>query len=133
MSPGIDLAAMNRDFHYVQQSGSLPTHLRVSSPASTSSAGYTTAIRPTSHPAGYGPPNTLEPNLEHHPGTAGANGSPQIASIGWQVAQNGASYIYPEPDGLPSHHGVAMGQMYYTPAAQMRRPQSIESGLVHMA
>lgn len=140
MSPGIDLSGNQipraSDFQYLQQNGSLPAHLRVGSPVSTSSAGFNTGIRPTSHPTGYGPPPTLEPNLEHQAGPGSAGGSPHMANVGWQSpshmpspSQNG-SYVYPDPEAYPSN--PAMNQMYYGAAPQMRRPQSTEPGLVHM-
>ncbi|KOS17392.1 Zinc finger protein Xfin [Escovopsis weberi] len=145
MSPSIDLSGaggMNRhhgEFHYMPQGGSLPPHLRVGSPNSTSSAGsYANGIRPTSHPVGYGPPPTLEPNLEQHPAAAGSAGSsPHMSNVGWQSpshmaspSHTGGSYVYPDPDGYPPN--PSMNQMYYG-APQMRRPQSAEPGLVHMA
>lgn len=145
MSPGMDMAAANNlnrhpgDFQYLQQNGSLPPHLRVGSPNSTSSAVYSSnGMRPTSHPTAYGPPPILEPNLEQHQSGTGSNGgSPHMTNLGWQSpshvpspAQGGAGYVYPEPDTY--HQNAAMGQMYYG-ASQMRRPQSTEPGLVHMA
>lgn len=67
------------------------------------------------------------------------SGSPHMSSMGWQSpshvaspAQNGASYVYPDPDTYPPS-AAAMNQMYYGAAPQMRRPQSTEPGLVHMA
>ncbi|KAK2591497.1 hypothetical protein QQS21_010817 [Conoideocrella luteorostrata] len=146
MSPSMDMATannMNRhpgDFQYLQQNGSLPPHLRVGSPNSTSAAGYNSnGMRPTSHPTAYGPPSILEPNLEQHQSGPGSNngGSPHMTSLGWQSpshvpspSHGGAGYVYPEPDTY--HQNAAIGQMYYG-ASQMRRPQSTEPGLVHMA
>ncbi|KAK7421282.1 hypothetical protein QQZ08_009998 [Neonectria magnoliae] len=143
MSPSVDLSGNNSiprhagDFQYLQQNGSLPVHLRVGSPVSTSSGGYNT-IRPTSHPTGYGPPPTLEPSLEQHQGgTGSAGGSPHMANVGWQSpnvaspSQNGAGYVYPDPEAYPSNQ--AMNQMYYGAPQHMRRPQSTEPGMVHMA
>lgn len=160
MSPSLDMGAannMNRhpgDFQYLQQTGSLPPHLRgVGSPNSTSSNGYNNnnnnnnsnpnnnnnGMRPTSHPNTYGPPQILEPNLEQHqsgPGSMG--GSPHMTSLGWQSpshvpspSQNGAGYVYPEPDTYSQN--AAMNQMYYGAPPQMRRPHSTEPGLIHMA
>lgn len=143
MSPTMDLSnGMPRhagDFQYLQQTGGLPVHLRVGSPTSTSAAGYGNMMRPTSHPTGYGPPPTLEPSLEQHqsgPGSAG--GSPHMANVGWQSpshmpspSQTNASYVYPDPEAYPQN--PAMSQMYYGAAPHMRRPQSAEPGLVHMA
>jgi hypothetical protein len=97
-------------------------------------------MRPTSHPTSYGPPPTLEPNLDNSQGTPGSNGgSPHMANVGWQSpshmaspSQNNASYVYPDPaDAYPTNN--AMSQMYYGAATHMRRPQSAEPGLVHMA
>ncbi|KAM3545876.1 Endothelial zinc finger protein induced by tumor necrosis factor alpha [Beauveria bassiana] len=90
-------------------------------------------------------------------------GSPHMSSMGWQspsqhlqspsqhlqspshhhlqspshhlqsTAQNAAAgYAYPDPDNYPPS-AAAMNQMYYNPPPQMRRPQSTEPGLVHMA
>ncbi|KAH7312407.1 hypothetical protein B0I35DRAFT_55513 [Stachybotrys elegans] len=145
MSPSFDLSTSNglgrhSDFQYLQQTSPLPPHLRVGSPSSTSSVtGYSTTMRPTSHPTGYGPPTTLEPNLEQHqsgPGSAG--GSPHMSNVGWpspshmpSPSHHGGSYVYPEPDTYPQSH--AMGQMYFSAQPQMRRPNSTEPGLVHMA
>lgn len=148
MSPSMDMATANNvnrhpgDFQYLQHSGSLPPHLRVGSPTSTSSAGYSSnGMRPTSHPTtyGHGPPPTLEPNLEtHQPGTGSSGASPHMSSLGWQSpshvpspTQGSGSYVYPEPDTYQQN--AAMGQMYYGASSQMRRPQSTEPGLVHMS
>lgn len=167
MSPGMDLTGgMNRhpaEFQYLQQGGTLPAHLRVGSPTSTSS-GYSNpgAMRPTSHPTGYGPPPTLEPSVEHHQSSSGSvGGSPHMTNMGWQspsqhlqspsqhlqspsqhlhspshnaaaAAAAAAGYVYPDPDTYPPN-AAAMNQMYYNPTPQMRRPQSTEPGLVHMA
>lgn len=143
MSPSIDLSAPNglnrhpNDFQY------MPTHLRVGSPTSASTGGFNSGMaRPTSHPTSYGPPPTLEPNLEQHPaGPGSAGGSPHMSNVNWQSpthvpspAQNAAgSYVYPEPDAYPPNP-AAMGQMYYGAAPpQMRRHQSSDPGMVHMA
>jgi DNA-directed RNA polymerase subunit RPC12/RpoP len=134
MSPGAEMAAANSMQSYMSNS-SLPVHLRgdvhVGSPSSTSSAGYGSNMRPTSHPTSYGPPPTLEPSIEHHqsgPGSAG--GSPHMGSVGWQSpshvpspAHSGNGYVYPDPDTYPPNAG--MGQLFYASAA-MRRPQSTE-------
>jgi uncharacterized Zn-finger protein len=146
MSPSIDLSmanGMNRhvnDFHYLQQTGPLPPHLRMGSPVSTPSAGYTTALRPTSHPTGYGRPNTLEPTLEQHQGGQGSTGgSPHMTAVTWQSpgqipspSQNAASYVYPDPDGYPPNP-AAMGQVYYGAPPQMRRTHTGEAIQGHMA
>lgn len=147
MSPSIDLTGgMNRhqaEFQYLQQGGTLPAHLRVGSPTSTSS-GYSnaTGMRPTSHPTGYGPPPILEPSVEHHQNSGGSvGGSPHMSNMGWAspsqqlqaTAHNAAAgYAYPDPDTYPPN-AAAMNQIYYNPTPQMRRPQSTEPGLVHMA
>jgi hypothetical protein len=144
MSPSLDMATsanVNRhpgDFQYLPQNGSLPPHLRVGSPNSAPSTGYTNgAMRPTSHPTSYGPPPTLEPNVEQHQGGSSVV-SPHMSAVGWQSpshvpspSQGPGSYVYPEPDSYPQN--AAMGQMYYGASTQMRRPQSTEPGLVHMA
>ncbi|KAG4284063.1 hypothetical protein FPRO06_08442 [Fusarium proliferatum] len=145
MSPSVDLSGNNSiprhpgDFQYLSQNGSLPMHMRVGSPTSTSSGGFN-MMRPTSHPTSYGPPPTLEPNLDNSQGTPSSNGgSPHMANVGWQSpshmaspSQNNASYVYPDPaDAYPANQ--AMNQMYYSAATHMRRPQSTEPGLVHMA
>jgi DNA-directed RNA polymerase subunit RPC12/RpoP len=146
MSPSMDLSGASGiprhtgDFQYLQQSTTLPPHLRVGSPSSTSSGAYNTGMRPTSHPTSYGPPPTLEPSLEQHQsGMGSAGGSPHMSSVGWQSpahmpspAQHAGSYVYPEPDGYPQS-AAAINQMYFGAAQQMRRPQSAEAGLVHMA
>ena len=151
MSPSLDMATANNlnrhhgDFQYFQQHGSLPPHLRVGSPASTSSGSYSSSgMRPTSHPGSYGPPPTLEPNLEQHhqsgPGSVAGSvgGSPHMSSVGWQSpthlpspTHSNSSYVYPEPDTYQQN--AAMNQMYYGASGHMRRPQSTEPGLVHMA
>ncbi|KAJ6781392.1 hypothetical protein PWT90_09668 [Aphanocladium album] len=100
---------------------------------------------------------------QHQQGSNGsAGGSPHMANMGWPSpsqhlqspsqhlqspsqhmqspsqhmqapAQNAAAgYVYPDPDTYPPS-AAAMNQMYYNPAQQMRRPQSTEPGLVHMA
>lgn len=141
MSPSLDMPRHSQasDLQFMQSGGSLPAHLRVGSPVSTSSAGYTGGMRPTSHPTGYGPPPVLEPNLDHtsQSTTSSVGGSPHMNSIGWQSPShvptpphNGSSYVYPDPDAYPPNH--AMNQMYYSAAPQMRRPQSTEPGMVHM-
>ncbi|KAG6001304.1 hypothetical protein E4U21_004518 [Claviceps maximensis] len=148
MSPNMDMGAANgvnrhpaADFQYLPQTGSLPPHLRgVGSPNSTSTNGYNANMRPTSHPNTYGPPPILEPNLEQHqsgPGSTG--GSPHMAtSLAWQSpahmpspSQNGAGYVYPEPDTYSQN--AAINQMYYGAHPQIRRTQSTAPGLVHMA
>ena len=148
MSPHLDISvtgAMNRhvgDFQYLQQNSPLPPHLRVGSgsPASTSSGGYGGGgIRPTSHPTSYGPPPILEPNVESHQnGTGSAGASPHMANVGWNSpthvpspTHDGSSYVYPNSDAFPP--GATMNQMYYAAAPQMRRPQSAEPNMVHMA
>ncbi|KJZ78489.1 hypothetical protein HIM_01880 [Hirsutella minnesotensis 3608] len=147
MSPNMDMTGsvgISRhagDFQYMPQGGPLPPHLRVGSPSSVSTTGYSNSgIRPTSHPTGYGPPPTLEPNLEPHQTSSGSTGgSPHMSNVGWQSpshaaspSHNAASYVYPEPDTY-NPHNATMNQMYYAAAPHLRRPQSTESGLVHMA
>ncbi|CAH0052831.1 unnamed protein product [Clonostachys solani] len=145
MSPSVDLGGgggMPRhggELQYLQQNGSLPVHLRVGSPVPTSNTAYGNVMRPTSHPTGYGPPSTLEPSLDQHPsGPASANNSPHMSNVGWQSPSHVPSpphpapgYVYPDPGDYPPTS--AINQMYYNPAPQMRRPQSTEPGMVHMA
>lgn len=144
MSPSVELGGhgiRHNDFPYMGNN-SLPVHLRndlhVASPTSTSSLN----MRPTSHPTGYGPPPTLEPSIESHPPGPGSScGSPHmgsVGSVGWQSPTHApspthsTSYMYPDPDPYPQPHGL--GQMYhYGPAGHIRRPQSTEPGLMHMA
>ena len=147
MSPNVDMSAHNGmhrhagDFQFMQQGGPLPAHLRLGSPTSQSSNGYNNnGIRPTSHPTSYGRPPTLEPNLDQHQSGAMSNGgSPHMGNVGWQSPshvpssshhQNGAGYVYPEPDTYPQN--TAMGQMYYSAGPQLRRPHNTEPGMVHM-
>lgn len=136
MSPSADLSGIN-NMQYIANS-TIPAHLRgevhVGSPASTVSSGYNNGIRPTSHPTGYGPPSTLEPNVEHQQGPGSAGGSPHMASVGWASPppQGGSptqspsanGYVYPDPE--PYQNSV--GQMFYNSAAAVRRPGSTEPG-----
>ncbi|KAH6688271.1 hypothetical protein F5X68DRAFT_189966 [Plectosphaerella plurivora] len=138
MSPSADqMQRHNQEFQYGGNT-SLPVHLQrdmhIGSPASTTSTGYSTGMRPTSHPTGYGmgvPPPTLEPSVEHHSGPGSAGGSPAMASVGWQspshvaspVHSNNSNYMYPEPEAYPPPS--IGGQMFYG-GAQVRRPQSTE-------
>ncbi|KAM7191576.1 zinc finger protein with KRAB and SCAN domains 3 [Rhypophila sp. PSN 637] len=135
MSPSADLNGMN-NMQYLANSN-IPAHLRgevhVGSPASTVSSGYTNNVRPTSHPTGYGPPPTLEPNVEHQQGPGSAGGSPHMASVGWASpppqtgsptqSHNGDGFVYPDPDNGYPNGG---GQMYYHSAASVRRTGSAE-------
>lgn len=147
MSPSVDLSGAggmprHGDVQQYMQNGSLPMHLRVGSPVSASAAaGYgANPIRPTSHPTGYGPPSTLEPSLDQQSQSnpASAGGSPHMSAVGWQSpshmaspSSQGGGYVYTEPaDSYPPNN--SMNQMFYG-AAPMRRPQSAETGLVHMA
>jgi hypothetical protein len=139
MSPSADqMQRHNAEFQYGGNT-SLPVHLQrdmhIGSPASTTSTGYSTGMRPTSHPTGYGigiPPPTLEPSVEQqHSGPGSAGGSPAMASVGWQspshvaspVHSNNGNYMYPEPEAYPPPS--IGGQMFYG-GAQVRRPQSTE-------
>lgn len=137
MSPAAEMANIN-NMAYGMTNSSLPVHLRgdvhVGSPASTTSTGYTSNMRPTSHPTGYGPPQTLEPSIEHQQGPGSAGGSPHLSSVGWQSpghaaspthSATGNSYMYPDPDSYPTSQ--AMGQMFYNNATA-RRPGSAEPG-----
>jgi len=138
MSPSNELAGMNNIGYLTNHT--LPAHLRgdvhVGSPASTTSSGYNTGMRPTSHPSGYGPPQTLEPSIEHQQGPGSATGSPHLTSVGWaspghvgspaQSPSGGNSYVYPDPDPYPG--APAMNQMFYSNAPPQRRPGSTEPG-----
>ncbi|KAK3384470.1 hypothetical protein B0T24DRAFT_646375 [Lasiosphaeria ovina] len=144
MSPSTELAGMN-NMQYLSNNSlsnnSLPPHLRgdvhVGSPASTTSSGYNTGMRPTSHPSGYGPPPaTLEPNIEHQQGPGSAAGSPHLGSVGWASPGPGGSpthslggngYVYPDPEaGYPN--GAPLGNLFYNSAAAGRRQGSTEPG-----
>ncbi|WDK09098.1 zinc finger protein [Colletotrichum graminicola] len=138
MSPSADgMHRTNSEFQYMGNS-SLPVHLQrdmhVGSPASTTSGGYNTGMRPTSHPTSYGPPPTLEPSVEQHSGPGSAGGSPHMSNVGWQSpshvaspshSSNGGGYTYPDPDAYPAAPSLS-GQMFYGNPGQVRRPQSTE-------
>lgn len=136
MSPATDMANMN-NMAYGMPNSSLPVHLRgdihVGSPASTTSNGFNGNMRPTSHPTGYGPPQTLEPNIEHQQGPGSAGGSPHMSSVGWQSpghvaspthSATGNGYMYPDPQDYPASQ--AMGQMFYNSATTARASGSAE-------
>jgi len=137
LSPGAELAGIN-NMQYL--SNSIPPHLRgdvhVGSPSPTASSGYNNGMRPTSHPTGYAPPQTLEPSIEQtQQGPGSATGSPHIGSVGWASpgpvgsptqSPNGSGYVYPDPEGYPS--GTPIAQMFYNSAATIRRPGSAEPG-----
>lgn len=137
LSPGAELAGIN-NMQYL--SNSIPPHLRgdvhVGSPSPTASTGYNNGMRPTSHPTGYAPPQTLEPSIEQpQQGPGSATGSPHIGSVGWASpgpvgsptqSPNGSGYVYPDPEGYPS--GTPIAQMFYNSAAAIRRPGSTEPG-----
>lgn len=141
MSPAAEMANIN-NLAFMSTNSSLPVHLRADahagSPASTTSSGFTGNIRPTSHPTGYGPPPTLEPNVEHQQGPPSAGGSPHMGSVGWQspshaaspthsASGNGYTSIYPDPEAYPSN--PSMGQLFYNSASTtVRRPGSTEPG-----
>jgi hypothetical protein len=137
MSPGAELAGMN-NMQYL--TNSIPPHLRgdvhVGSPSPTASSGYNNGMRPTSHPTGYAPPQTLEPSIEQpQQGPGSAVGSPHIGSVGWASpgpvgsptqSPNGNGYVYPDPESYPS--GTPIAQMFYNNAVAARRPGSTEPG-----
>jgi len=138
-SPGTDLANMN-NMGYLSNN-SIPPHLRgdvqIASPSSTTSSGYNNGMRPTSHPSGYGPPQTLEPSLDQHQqGPGSAIGSPHALSAGWASpgavgspnhSPSASAYVYPDPEGYPA--GSSSMQMFtYGNAPQQRRPGSTEPG-----
>jgi len=137
MSPGAELAGMN-NMQYL--SNSIPAHLRgdvhVGSPSPTASSGYNNGMRPTSHPTGYAPPQTLEPSIEQpQQGPGSAVGSPHIGSVGWASpgpvgsptqSPNGNGYVYPDPESYPS--GTPIAQMFYNSTVAARRPESAEPG-----
>ncbi len=138
MSPSTELANMN-NMQYLSNN-TLPPHLRgdvhVGSPSSTTSSVYNNGMRPTSHPTGYAPPQTLEPSIEQHQqGPGSASGSPHISSVGWASpgpvasptqSPNGHGYVYPDPESYPT--GTPMGQMFYNSAASSRQQGSTEPG-----
>jgi len=137
MSPSIDgMHRHNSEVQYLQN-GSLPVHMRVESPGTTSAGAYSNnaGMRPTSHPTGYGPPSTLEPSVEHpqHSGSPSGANSPHMSNVGWQSpghmqspqSQHSNSYVYTDaPEGYPPNP-ANMGQMYY--AGQMRRHDDNQS------
>jgi hypothetical protein len=128
VAPDMSMGNQMQQHQYMSNS-SLPSHLRdihAASPTSTASSAYNN-VRPTSHPTGYGPPSTLEPNIESHQGPGSAVGSPHLSSAGWQSPshvpspQSGNGYVYPEPDAYST-------QLFYQSAAQVRRTGSAEPG-----
>lgn len=130
-------AMRSNDYAYINNN-SLPVHLRTDmhSQSPTSGPGFSTTVRPTSHPTSYAPPLTLEPNIESHPSApASASGSPHMSSVGWQSpshvpspthSNSGNGYVYPDPDQTFANN--SLGQMYYAGAGQVRRPNSTEPG-----
>jgi hypothetical protein len=131
MSPAAvasDMSMGNQLQQHQYMNNPLPSHMRpdlhAASPTSTTSSAYNN-VRPTSHPTSYGPPTTLEPNIESHQGPGSAIGSPHLSSAGWQSPshvpspQSGNSYVYPEPDAYPA-------QLFYQSATQVRRTGSAE-------
>ncbi|KUI69186.1 Zinc finger protein with KRAB and SCAN domains 3 [Cytospora mali] len=147
MSPSAEMAAANGMQHGYVGNTSMPAHLRNDlhggSPTSTSSAGYTNNVRPTSHPVGYGaplPPTTLEPSIENSHGPGSAAGSPHMSSVGWASpshvagspahSSNGGngSYVYPDPDQAYTANAAAQGQMFYSSAMGLQRTGSAEPG-----
>ncbi|KAL2131383.1 hypothetical protein VTI74DRAFT_5165 [Chaetomium olivicolor] len=139
MSPTAELAGIN-NMQFLNNN-SLPPHLRgdvhVGSQSPTQAAAYNNGMRPTSHPTGYAPPQTLEPSIEQHPqGPGSAVGSPHIGSVSWDSpapvgsptqSPHGNGYVYPDPEGYPSS-STPIGQMFYNSAAQTRRTGSAEPG-----
>ncbi|KAK1755716.1 zinc finger protein with KRAB and SCAN domains 3 [Echria macrotheca] len=137
-SPSAELATIS-NLQYLANT-SIPQHLRgdvhhVASPASTASSGYNNGMRPTSHPTSYGPPQTLEPSIEHQQGPGSVSGSPHLGSVGWASPGPGGSpaqspsgngYVYPDPEGYPGTQPMA--QMFYASAAQGRQAGSAEPG-----
>ncbi|KAI1814879.1 hypothetical protein GGS20DRAFT_576540 [Poronia punctata] len=145
-SPGADSSMSNtmcNDYTYMSN-GNLPVHLRpemttqAPAPAST----FTSGLRPTSHPAGYLPPQTLEPSVEAHqhqptPGSAGS--SPHMGNTDWQSPSHAhspshmpsptfsnsgaANSVYPELEPAFGSNPLSPGYSY---AAQGRRPNSTE-------
>lgn len=146
MSPSAEMA--NAAHQYTSNS-SLPAHMRTdlhsSSPTTTTSAGFATSVRPTSHPHPHstvyapGPPPTLEPSIENGQGPGSAAGSPHMSSVGWASPSHVASpshsnsggnssYVYPDPDNSYPTNAAAQGQMFYTNAIGLQRPGSAEPG-----
>lgn len=153
MSPSAEMAAANamrqqqNDYSYMNNVG-VPAHLRTDmhTQSPTSAPSYSTSMRPTSHPAAFGPPPTLEPSLESNQSPVGSvNNSPHISphmsphmgSVGWQSPSHMASpthsnggngYVYPDPDqtSFASNH---LGQLYYNGVGTLiRRPNSTDPG-----
>ncbi|KAF3761518.1 hypothetical protein M406DRAFT_281560 [Cryphonectria parasitica EP155] len=146
MSPSAELAAANGMQHQYNGNSSLPAHMRTdlhsSSPAATTSSGFSSNVRPTSHPNAYGaapPPTTLEPSIEGSQGPGSAVGSPHMSSVGWASPSHVASpahsnsggnssYVYPDPDSSYPTNAAAQGQMFYSAAMGLQRPGSAEPG-----
>jgi hypothetical protein len=98
-----------------------------SQPTPTTAA-FSNGMRPTSHPTGYGPPQTLEPPMNNDPRQPGsANGSPHMSSVGWQSPSHSMpspssnGFVYPDPDPY-NPHAHAMAQQMYYPNSNIRVP-----------
>lgn len=146
MSPSADMASANGMQHPYNGNSSLPAHMRndlhTSAPVATTSASFSTSVRPTSHPNAYGgppPPNTLEPNIENSQSPGSAAGSPHMSSASWASPAHVASpshsnsggnnsYVYPDPNDAYAANAAAQGQLFYTGALGMQRTGSAEPG-----
>lgn len=146
MSPTAEMAAATSLQHQYNGNSSLPAHMRTDlhggSPTATTSSGFSTSVRPTSHPTAYGavaPPTTLEPSIESSQGPGSTVGSPHMSSVGWASPSHVASpahsnsggnssYVYPDPDSSYPTNAAAQGQMFYSSAMGMPRPGSTEPG-----
>lgn len=139
-SPHSELAPLNNmhrqpgEFQYINNSH-LPTHVRGEyhnqGPQVPITASFSNAMRPTSHPTGYGPPSVLEPPAHSERQGGSVTGSPHMGSVGWHSPSphsmpspsQSNPYVYPDPD---PYGGAAMAQHLYYQNSNMRRPHSTE-------
>jgi hypothetical protein len=129
---------------YYIPNGGIPPHVRGdfqqasprASPAATSPSlsSYSSHPRPsmTSHPSGYGPPQTLEPpaTTDHRP--ASVTSSPHMTSMGWaspshaSMPSPGSSHEFGYPEPNVAAYASAMPPHMYFPNSTIRRPGSTE-------
>lgn len=146
MSPSAEMAGANGMQHPYNGNSSLPAHMRndlhTSAPVATTSASFSTSVRPTSHPNAYGgapPPTTLEPNIENSQSPGSAAGSPHMSTASWASpghvgspshSNSGGnnSYVYPDPNDAYAANAAAQGQLFYTSTLGMQRTGSAEPG-----